>query len=231
MKIVSFGDSFIFGSELKNNNDGSAAWPGLIAANLGVEYQTLANPGCGNDDIARQIFTYFSENPLHNTLAVINWTWSQRWDFYIVPQETWISLGPTCVPDKLKNTLGETDPENLINFYKNYVGRSILWNRWRSLQAIYSAQNFMSSKGIVSIQTYMDPVIWNQEFHAPGYVRTLQDLTKSPMLDFEGETFLNWSHNHGFRVTDPGWHPLEEAHQAAADLWHNQYVDALYNKY
>ena len=29
-KIVSFGDSFIFGSELENNKDGSKAWPDLI---------------------------------------------------------------------------------------------------------------------------------------------------------------------------------------------------------
>lgn len=31
-KIVSFGDSFIFGSELKNNPDGSKSWPGLISS-------------------------------------------------------------------------------------------------------------------------------------------------------------------------------------------------------
>ena len=85
-KIVSFGDSFIFGSELQNNIDGSRAWPGLIAKELGCEYKTFANPGCGNDYIAQQIYSYFSANSADNTLAIINWTWAVRWDFYITKE-------------------------------------------------------------------------------------------------------------------------------------------------
>jgi hypothetical protein len=82
-KIVSFGDSFVFGSELTDNNNGSCSWIGLAAKQLGVEYETLAVPGCGNENIARQILTYFSNNPSDSTLAVINWTWGARWDFYV----------------------------------------------------------------------------------------------------------------------------------------------------
>lgn len=85
-KIVSFGDSFVFGSELKNNHNGSKAWPGLVARDLGVEYKTFANPGCGNDYIAQQIYSYFSTATSKHTLAVINWTWSVRWDFYITKE-------------------------------------------------------------------------------------------------------------------------------------------------
>lgn len=85
-KIVSFGDSFIFGSELQNNNDGSKAWPGLIANELECDYETFANPGCGNDNIAQQIYSYFSANSTDDTLAVINWTWATRWDFYITKE-------------------------------------------------------------------------------------------------------------------------------------------------
>lgn len=69
-KIVSFGDSFVFGSELKNNPNGALAWPGLAANNLGVAYQTHAVPGCSNDHIARQIYSYFANNPTQDTLAV-----------------------------------------------------------------------------------------------------------------------------------------------------------------
>ena len=81
-KIVSFGDSFIFGTELKNNNDGSKAWPGIISNRLGCNYETQAVPGCGNDHIARQIYSYFSNNSA-DVLAVINWTWIERFDFYV----------------------------------------------------------------------------------------------------------------------------------------------------
>ena len=71
-KIISFGDSFVFGSELKNNRSGSKAWIGTAADNLNVAYQTCAVPGCGNDHIARQIYSYFANNSTDNTLAVIN---------------------------------------------------------------------------------------------------------------------------------------------------------------
>jgi hypothetical protein len=37
-RIVSFGDSFIFGSEQENNKDGSLGWPGRVAKNLNCEY-------------------------------------------------------------------------------------------------------------------------------------------------------------------------------------------------
>ena len=53
-KIVSFGDSFVFGSELANNLDGHQSWIGLAAKKLGVEYQTLSVPGCGNENITRR---------------------------------------------------------------------------------------------------------------------------------------------------------------------------------
>jgi hypothetical protein len=72
-KIVSFGDSFVFGSELGNNHDGSKSWAGLAAKKLGVDYQTMSVPGCGNEHIARQVYSYFSNNPVQDTLAVINW--------------------------------------------------------------------------------------------------------------------------------------------------------------
>jgi hypothetical protein len=85
-KIVSFGDSFVFGSELKGNKDGSKSWIGLAAQQLGVDYETFAVPGCGNEHIARQIYYYFSKNTNTNVLAIINWTWASRWDFYLLKE-------------------------------------------------------------------------------------------------------------------------------------------------
>jgi len=227
MKIVSFGDSFIWGSELENNPTGDRAWPGLIAEELAVEYQTMSNPGCGNDEIARQILTYFSEYPAGNTLAVINWTWAFRWDFYITTDETWITLGPSCIPSRLGNHLSSDDASELINVYNKYPGKSILWNRWRALQSIYLAQNYLRTLGVPSIQSYMDIELFGKEFHAPDYIQTLQDLVQKDLQLFEGQNFLDWSRSHGYAVTEPGWHPLEEAHAAARDLWIDQYRKLL----
>lgn len=223
MKIVSFGDSFIFGSELQDNHDGAKAWPGLIAKKLGADYETMAIPGCGNDAIARQIFEYFSEHSPENTLAVINWTWAVRWDFYIVSQEKWTTLGPTCVPSKLESDVGLNEAKRIVDFYNDYTGHSTLWEKYRSLQVIFSAQSFLRGLGVKTIETCMDDEIFDRRFHAPGYVQKLQNLVQPSMRDFEGKNFLDWCRDRGYTITEPGWHPIEPAHDFAAELWLNAY--------
>jgi hypothetical protein len=226
-KIVSFGDSFVFGSELKNNDTGNKSWIGQAAKNLGVDYETLAVPGCGNENISRQILTYFSNNPGNNVLAIINWTWGARWDFYVPGVETWTTLGLSCVPSKLAPLVGLEEAEKVLEFYGKYPGHSTLWDKFRTLQTIYSSQQFLKHLNVPSIQTYMDDEMWDITWHAPDYIKTLQDLTKEPLQTFEGLTFLDWSYKHGFTVTDPGLHPLEDAHSFASELWQPIYAKAL----
>jgi hypothetical protein len=161
-KIVSFGDSFIFGSQIPGNTHGQAAWPGLIANRLNIDYETCAQVGCGNEAIARQIFTYFSKNPQRNTLAVINWTWSMRWDFYLADSDTWVTLGPTCSPYKLYQHVNHHQAQELINFYNKYTGVGDTWNQYRSLQAMYATQQFLLANNIPNIQTYMDKDLFSK---------------------------------------------------------------------
>lgn len=151
-KIVSFGDSFVLGNEVPNN----LTWPAIVAHNLGCDYQTTAVAGCGNENIAQQIYTYFSNNPVENTLAVINWTWCMRWDFFLKEADCWITLGPTCVPGKLEHLIGERKATELINFYQAHTGQSESWNVFRSLQSVYAVQCWLKHHGIPSVQTYMD---------------------------------------------------------------------------
>ena len=226
-QIVSFGDSFVFGSEQQNNADGSLGWIGRAAKNIGVEYHTLAVPGCGNDHIARQIYTWFSNNSAEDTLAVINWTWMHRWDFYIVEHETWITLGPSCVPEKLLHLIGRTQAEDMIKFYRTRANSSLLWNKFRNLQTIYAVQTYLKQKNINNIQTYMDYELLDQAHHAPDYIQELQALIVPCLENFEGQNFVDWSYTNVFTVTDPGLHPLEDAHLAACDLWQNRYDQAL----
>jgi hypothetical protein len=221
--IVSFGDSFIFGSELIDNSDGQKAWPGLIAKELNVPYTTCSVPGCGNDHIAQQIYSYFSENSTQDTLAIINWTWANRWDFYIVEHETWITVGSTCVPEKLQHLVSKTQAQDIIEFYKSRINSSLLWNKVRSLQTIYAAQSYLKQNNILNIQTYMDYILFDRQFHAPDYVQTLQDLTFHDMQLFEGLNFLDWARHNEFKITKGGWHPLESAHEAAQKLWVDKY--------
>jgi len=217
--IVSFGDSFVFGSELANNADGSKAWAGQIAKLLDCEYHTNAVPGCGNDYIARQILSWFANNSTDDTLAVINWTWMCRWDFYITEHETWITLGPTCVPEKLKNLVDQSEAQDMITFYKHRANSSLLWNKIRNLQTIWSIQCYLRLKGINCVQTYMDYEMFDTQWHAPDYVQELQKLVLPDLELFEGKNFVDWSHARGYPVTIQGNHPLEQAHNEAAKLW------------
>ena len=67
----------------------------------------------------------------------------------------------------------------------------------------------------------------DQAYHAPDYIKELQTLVKSSLENFEGQNFVDWSYAKGFTVTDPGLHPLEDAHAAACELWQNRYDLAL----
>jgi hypothetical protein len=289
-KIVSFGDSFTFGSELENNDDGSKAWPGLIAEKLKISYATLAVPGCGNESIARQIYTYFSSNPGSDVIAIVNWTWPMRWDFYITTpikraverklvknfvrekdyssmagsdwptyddfcngvisdnpaveteidtflnslSETdngkWITLGPTCVPSKL-NFLNSQKAQSLINIYNDFYKESLLWHRYRSLQSIFAAQQYLKNKNIKSIQTYMDYDMLNSEHPAlsPTYIIELQNLIKDELTLFDQDkNFLDWARVMNYKVTpSPGDHPLEEAHEHASNLYLKKVMEMM----
>ena len=225
-KIVSFGDSFVFGSELKNNRLGSKSWIGLAANILNLDFKTCSVPGCGNDHIARQIYSYFANNSTDNTLAVINWTWTGRWDFYITEHETWITLGPTCVPEKLRYLVDQTQAEDIIEFYRHRANSSLLWNKFRNLQTIYAVQSYLKSQRILNIQTYMDDHLFDTEYHAPDYVQQIQNLVQPNMKSFEGKNFLDWSRAQGFSITN-ALHPLEDAHNAACELWQPIYAKAL----
>ena len=47
--IASFGDSFIYGSELPNNHNGSLGWPGQAAKNLNCSYNNINKMSFYND--------------------------------------------------------------------------------------------------------------------------------------------------------------------------------------
>ena len=230
-KIVSFGDSFIFGSEQENNEDGSLGWPGRAAITLNCKYQTLSQPGCGQDLIAKQIYSYFSKNSADNTLAVINWTWISRWDFYVLEHDTWITLGSSCIPKLLEHLVTQTEAEDIVGFYHRRLNAGIMWNKLRSLQAIHGVQSYLRERNITNIQTYMDYDMFDMEVRfeplTPDYINELQQLIYPHVELFEGQNFLDWSYKNGYFVTESGLHPLEDAHQAAGKFWQARYAQAL----
>ena len=95
MKLIGFGCSFTYGSELvdpeldsdhwansryRNNN----VWLGRLANNLGCNYDNLSEPANSNFAIAQQVSNYFlnSYNTSEKIVVCVGWTAKTRMSWY-----------------------------------------------------------------------------------------------------------------------------------------------------
>ena len=82
MRLIAGGDSFVWGSELKDHKHGGlkgyslSTFPAILARNNNLEYCCAAYPGIGNSEIAKRSLDYLSDD----SLALISWTWQSRDD-------------------------------------------------------------------------------------------------------------------------------------------------------
>lgn len=197
--IVSCGDSFFYGSDLQ---DRQSTWPALISKELHHDYQCLAQPGAGNLRILQQIIQSLATHG-DNAIYLINWTWTDRFDYVSVLDESWHTVRPS---------LDDTSHDDL--YYRHF--HSELADKFRDLIYISQACDLLTGRRY--LMTYMDHLLLDQQWHAPDYVRFLQDRVKSRLQTFQGQNFLEWSRSNGFEES-VRWHPLESAHRAAANFW------------
>jgi len=207
--LKSFGCSFIYGSELPGEYYDPCrlsifSWPSLIAKQLKITHECYALPGVGNFKIYCDILS----NSFYNeqSIFLINWTWIDRFDF-VNQKEIW-------------NTLRPAEATDLEKFYYRNL-HSQLCNMISSASYIVSAAEHLRSLNCPFIMTYMDysllkPI--NPNWHDPRYLEVLQKKLKEILVDFDGKNFLDWSRKNNFAISKL-WHPLEAAHQAAAEYW------------
>mgnify|MGYP000394288430 CR=1 FL=1 len=251
-KIVSFGDSFIFGYEISDNYDGSKGWPGVAAKKLNIDFECKASPGSSNSSICRRILDYYSDKNNLNDLAVINWSWAHRWSYFVNQHNcnTWINFGPTISdwPFMKNQEIDNVDLKNqriytniakkikkcdidhqkkLQEAYIEYISDNELMNKFNSLQSIYCSTSFLLHKNIKFIQTNMDSELFETRWFCDGYIQELQKFIFPQMESFNNLNFLDWSRKNNFEITKKGWHPLEDAHNAAADFWLPMYKKIL----
>lgn len=214
MKIKSFGCSFIYGSDLcdvietheilKLNGPqfSNFTWPALIAKQLGVEYESYALPGQGNFKILCDVIAQASLND--PSLTIINWTWIDRFD-YINNKEQWHTLRPS-------------EDNNLEKFYYKNL-HSQFQDTLKSVYYVNTAIDFLLEKKYPFLMTFMDyslltPI--DPNWHDPKYLEVIQHKISNHLTNFERKNFLDWSRKNNFAIS-ARWHPLEEAHAAAAD--------------
>lgn len=209
MKLKSFGCSFIFGNELSddgyNLSKATASrltWPALLAQDLGYGYECHARPGSGNLQILSKLSDALADPA--PTLYVIGWTWIDRFDYCDPMTNQW-------------QTLMSVDQTRESEFYYQRL-HSEYRDKITSLISIKSAIDSLKQCHQPYIMTYMDDLIYDRRWHISPGISAMQDYIRPYLCNFEGKSFLDWSHDRGYPIGTRGKHPLEPAHQAAFDL-------------
>ena len=212
MKLISFGCSHIYGSEMPDLairaiTDGSnLTWPALLAKHLNLEYSTYAWPGRGNLFIAEQVLNQIAEP----ALFVINWTYIDRFDFKdsenSVPQSFPGSNWDTCRP-------GEDDQFNEV--YYKYL-HSEYADKITSLIQIKTCVDALIQHKRPFVMTYMDELIFDNRWNTSLAIKYLQDQLSPHMTTFENKNFVRYAEVQGFSTTDND-HLTAAGHEFCAD--------------
>jgi len=216
MQLKSFGCSFIFGSDLADDGrhlptptPSNYTWPAHLARHLGLDYDCNARPGSGNLQIAERVLSHASQ--CNNDFFVIGWTWIDRFDY----TNSEISNKPILSKWCNWRTIMPVDTDELSRYY--YKGlHSEYRDKLSSLMFIKLVIDTLKQKQIPFLMTYMDDLLFDQHYNHTPAVTDLQNYVKPHMTTFAGKTFLEWSRDQGFEESI-AWHPLEQAHAAAAD--------------
>jgi hypothetical protein len=204
MVLGAFGDSFIYGSDLQDCQDTMASmstYPALIANNLELHYECNAYPGIGNHQILNTLLDTLGAYDFY----VISWTWIDRFDYVDVTTDTWQTIRPTL------------DNKKIDDFYYRNL-HSELSDKQRTLGIIYQAVSLLEAHNCKYFMTYQDPLMLDQQWHCPPNVRLLQSKIKHNLSTIDNMTFLEWARKNQMKISD-NWHPLELAHEKAAEYW------------
>lgn len=223
-KMIAFGDSFTWGSDMADTmriaefnqlpeeerkvqqfheRYSRSTWQAKLATKLGLDYKCLAVQGCSNQTIVRTFFENVQAIQPGDLISV-NFTWRDRYDFFDNEEHTWHTVRPSGTED--------------VKYYELYYKHlhSSHWDQIESLKAINLIIGYLKLNNIDFIATCIDDLIYNDPYHNTHPIQVLQDVHKDDIKWFADKGFHQWSKDNNFPIS-PMWHPLEEAHEAALD--------------
>ena len=221
MILKSFGCSFIFGSDLSDAVvipdesimvPSQQTWPAILAKTFNYQYKCFARPGSGNLQILEKVLNQASDSDNFD-LFVISWTWIDRFDYYLSNPTT---LNPW-------RTIMPVDTNDLAKVYYRDL-HSEYRDKFTCLSYIKLAIDTLNQKNIPFVMTYLDELLFDQQWHATPAIIALQEYITPYMTKFDGLSFLDWSRKNGHPET-ANWHPMETAHQAAG-----KYIIKVFDK-
>lgn len=218
MILKSFGCSFIFGSDLADETNGepyercsASTWPALLAQHLNYDYCCYARPGAGNLRILEKILD--QSTVLEPAIFVVSWTWIDRFDYTQQLPENYHAY------DRFNNDLWQTiRPGNADRPSRQYYRdlHSQIRDQLTNLIYIKTAIDTLKQKKIPFAMTYIDDLLFEENFIVSPAVKDLQNYVRPYMFQFENQTFLNWAKKYNYPISSK-LHPLEQAHCSAAD--------------
>ena len=176
MIIVAGGDSFIFGTELLDQQSGihsKQTYPAILAREAEIHYECVARPGASNAEIARHVINYCETHKDIEKVVLVQWTFSNRYEFYFsdtgwqsvnvwnLQDESQIktqlkNFSQKVIDDQIKtNTQLQSDGnyDFLKAFYKT-VASSEYWETYTSLKEIVMLQNYLKLNNIPYFFTF-----------------------------------------------------------------------------
>jgi len=178
MILVAGGDSFIFGTELLDQQSGihsKQTYPAILARQAEMHYECVAKPGASNAEIARRVINYCETHTDIGKFILVQWTFANRYEFNF-SESGWQSVNvwnlqdasqiktqlknfsQKVVDDQIKtNTQLQSDGnyDFLKAFYKT-VAASEYWETYTSLKEIVMLQNYLKLNNIQYLFTFAD---------------------------------------------------------------------------
>jgi hypothetical protein len=240
MKLIAGGDSFVWGSELKDHKHGGpgghsmSTFPALLATEYGLDYECVALPGSGNDSIARRVMEACYDQT--DILVLVSWTWTARYEFWVTQQEKWETIS-SAQYERRNGSVGLS--KDFIQTFFNDVGFSDYWETYSSLREITRLQDHLTVRNIPYLFTISDN--WFEKVHClKDPDRVMESMHHH--LDWrrwfffpQGERYPKTETPRGFYQwaveeryeQGPQLHPLEDAHKSAARLISDRFLTLL----
>ena len=187
MIVVAGGDSFVWGSELKDSSKTRYSLQ-TFTAQLASDnkYLCAAWPGFGNDSIARTVIAQCEQLLPERPFVIVSWTFPGRFEFrfnYNTQQRNspWYTINAWTVVQDVESierefmiedrdileyqvaTINRAKQTGVAEFAKTFyrhVGDNEYWEVYSALKEIVYLQNYLKTNGIGYMFTCADNTFW-----------------------------------------------------------------------
>lgn len=239
-KLIAGGDSFIYGSELKDSYKcpSQFTYPALIAKELKMEYICAAQPGASNSAIRRLVMNACETYKDDIGFVLVSWTFLGRYEFKF--DETWEQITAWSIIDNIDDIKKEFHVDNPVVFdwhvkelknhkergisqfakiFYHYVGGFEYWELYTSLVELIMLQQYLQLHNIPYLFTSADHGLTNVDHfkNDATLITLLNQFDKKNWCWFPTNLgFYEWAKENEFPFGTT--HPLEQAHVEAKKI-------------